>query len=1261
MPVLMGLDIGSNSVGSAWIDTDARLIDMGVSVFPAGVDETDTKRGSPIGRKRREKRSQRRNIARRAQSKRLLRRILTQYLLLPTTHEELKALFDMNPWELRRKGLREALAPYEFGRILVHLRQRRGAIGIEVAETTSKDGDDRNSDQDEMKVKAAIDHTRKEMKQYGAATFGQFIADLMDRRRKPLEGKLGHYYCDPVRNRRDTFEFHADRNLIRSEFSQLWDTQKSFSSTLSKILTDELKLKLDDPKEDDVWRHKGVLFGQRRTYWDSGTLGHCDLEPTDHRCSIADMYAQEFRILETVNNIRIQKRGEDWLPLKDADRTKVIDVLRKQKTGSVATIRKAIGIHKKEIKDFYALNIERDSEREINTDWFYREIIVGVFTEETWKSMSQQQKDSVNSAILKHDPDNTEHEALLRKGACKWWNLSIETADHFIATWKARPKLDRRVNLSRRAIINLLPYMRQGFDVTRSKQMFAEDDTNGATNEQRQRYAGFADSLTKADRHYLKKHPDLLPPAPMLANPVVRKAIHEVRRHVIAYMRKYGRKPDRIVIELARSATQTEKVRNRILSSNRKREKERIAIEEEFKDYVRPDNPIHRIVDRVRLWREQKLCSAYSDTIIGEDMVVNGTDLEIDHIVPMSRSQDNSFNNKVLCLRGENRDKRNLTAKEWLTGKGAFAQMEQRLQHLRDDNPRKWDNLHRDAQSREEWANSQLTDTAYASVEVVSYLRDALYGGTLEMGSKGTRQRRIFTTKGVYTAMLRKDWQLFRTSNKDTPEKIKEQGREEATATKEKDRTDHRHHAIDAVIIALTGPDTIQSVARRAEGAEFYHERTGFWSHRDPLQPPWGDVDEFRRQVLERAYGNNHIKDPAGHEQSPIPAIVVSHRSIKRRLLGRLHKDTQYGPVFGHDGNRTKKRVTIRQPIYENSQSYLKPAHLRMPTAELREDAIKRITKELVDNGVNRSDAKQRATTIVDRTDYKVRMIDPDPSKTGIVRDFDLRKTLRNALAERGLDPDHYTEKQLKEILEHTGPLRHASGMPIKNVVLLWSNNDPVEYLRYKYDFTEGRMKAEENERTLRIYDSQNNHHIEIREYVYESKGQSIKKWNGKVITASEAYCRNANRYRELKRLKVPSGHQWMKLTRNEKARFKSIIAETNKRNSIVDRNDNDNGRFIMSLSEGETVYMRHPTTDKPGYYVVFKLDKPDKIHFINHWDARSSKIHKDDDGQQIPDSQREPIPVTASKLMELGVEKNLPPYKVRVCPIGSITRLIGD
>lgn len=335
MTISLGLDMGSNSIGSAWVDTEERQLVLGVSIFPAGVNETDTKRGEPKNQARRLKRSQRRSIKRRGERKYRLRQLLTLAGFLPDDPFALSRVMDGNPWGLRRDGLHRALTPHEFGRVLIHLNQRRGALGIE----TDPD------DTDEGKVKEAIDHTREEIKKRSAETFGQMMAELDKERRHPT-GNDGKFFHDAIRNRRDTFEFHAERGLIRDEFNKLWDKQKSFGGEIAKLLTDDLKKKLDDPIEDDTWRHRGEIFGQRRTYWDTGTLGRCDLEPTDHRCPIADMYVQEFRILETVNNLRVTERGEAKRPLQVEERTKVLAALRKQKTAKLTTVKKALGVKK---------------------------------------------------------------------------------------------------------------------------------------------------------------------------------------------------------------------------------------------------------------------------------------------------------------------------------------------------------------------------------------------------------------------------------------------------------------------------------------------------------------------------------------------------------------------------------------------------------------------------------------------------------------------------------------------------------------------------------------------------------------------------------------------------------------------------------------------------------------------------------------------------------------------------------------------------
>jgi CRISPR-associated endonuclease Csn1 len=1209
MTISLGLDIGSNSVGSAWVDTDKKEIVMGVSVFPAGVDESDTKRGSPKNQHRREKRSQRRSVARRAARKRHLRQLLTSAGLLPADEVKWQELIEANPWTLRRKGLAEPLTPHEFGRILIHLNQRRGAWGVQTDP----------EDQEEGKVKDAIDHLTKAMEEAGAKTFGQFIADRMDERRHPVPGKCNlqrpndycpprcssqtdkcRFYYDSVRNRRDVFEFHATRDLIQKEFGELWDKQKELGGDLAALLTDDLRKQLDDPTGDKCWRQRGTIFGQRRTYWNLGTLGRCDLEPSDRCCPLADMHAQEFRVLETVNNIRISEYGGTQRALTSEERASVKKALQSQKAGSVATVRKALGVDKaalrrKDLPDNYRLNLESDKDREINTDWFYREIIRGVFGEDAWLEMDDAKRESVNHTVLKFDPDSPTETERLRSGATQWWGLSPEAAEKFIQAWKTRPRLEKRLNLSRRAVLNLLPYMREfGCGVPEARQLFAEDGANSATPEQRRRYALGGSVLTKAHRRFLRKHPDLLPPAPMLANPVVRKAIHEVRRHVLAYIRKFGRAPDRIVIELAKEAKQTEKVRNKILAANREREREKKQIITDFNLGAKPLNQQAAAVERVILCRQQKGMCPYTDLtpgargkMITDDQAAKGTDIEIDHIVPESRSQDNYLNNKVLCCRQANRGKGNRTPKEWLTAE-QFSLLEQRMGHWEKGLPRKWENLHRDPPPLEDFLNSQLTATAYAATQVGAYLSDALYGGERE------GRRRVFFTKGKYTAMLRKDWQLFQTL-KEADEGLAANaasGPQERQDPGKKNRGDHRHHAVDALVIALTGPDIIQDVARLAAAGEEYHERTGYWPKRVPLPPPWGTPAEFRRQVLSQLFGvfDKATLDGTRAEGAETgEPLVVSHRPVKRKVLGALHEETAFGPVRGSTTLFTNRIRAER----------LTPNHLRVP------DAWDDLSEKLDDQ--NLSNAQEKAAR-----KERLSLPDPPPAKSGIVRDRVLRDRIRKCLREYGLNPDGFTKDQIKKAVLQ-GRLRQASGVPIRSVVLLRTISDPVIMPRRVYEPKTGKRVPDLGPQANRVYLGGNNHHIEIREDVKTGE------WSGQVVTMFEA----------AQRLRVPQG-------------------------DAVNRCDGQGQRFVMSLAEGEAVHMLHPQTKQPGYFVVFKLDKPQTVHFVHHWDARPSKPMEG----QPP---REDIALPASRIKRLGVEPGKTPCKVRIDPLGQVGPMHHD
>ncbi|MEX2387593.1 MAG: type II CRISPR RNA-guided endonuclease Cas9 [Phycisphaeraceae bacterium] len=1408
--ITLGLDIGSNSVGSAWFDSQTGKLTTGTSIFPAGVDESDDKRGDPKNAKRRMVRRTRITLARRAQRKRELRLKLIEVGLLPSGEDAFTQLLDeTDPWVLRGQGLDESLTPHQFGRVLLHLAQRRGALGLKLADM-EEDGDAGN-DEDDGKVKAAIGEVRAKMLERKARTFGEFIAMVRAERvtpiaskdrRSPQARKGPREYRDAVRNKAGSYEHCADRNMIRDEFAKLWDAQKAFGSATAPLLTDELRLLLDNEAGDADWRHKGLLFGQRRQTWDLGTLGRCVLEPTERCAPHADMNASRYLVVETVNNLRVIEYGKESRALTCDEREKIKAYLsgplgmetprktrgqtkppapRPKTKVNVGDLRDVMGWPRRAGKNpTHRFNIETDEDRQINTDWFSREIIHVAVTPEKWASLPDRVREGLNRAILKFDPDEPKHPAKFKAGVMDWAGLDAAQADALVAAWRKRPRPDaKRLNMSRRAVRNLLTVMdrdepwqdenRPGemrwLTAIEARKQIAEDGdfkdvTSGKplNDHARRRYATGAKGATARDRYYMRKHIlrddkgdpiiDLNdkplsepPPAPLISNPVVRKAIHEVRRHLVAYMTHFGERPDQVYIELAREAKMGKVDADRALFKNRLRNRIRNEIIREFDLDVLSSTQQRAAVDRViRCVHQDGVCPLCGNqtvkTKITLAMAAMGNGCQIAHIIPRASGGHNGFSNTVLAHDKCNQLMGRRTPREFweATMAGGFDEgmrwVESIYSEIRRIKPSEtktatgvelWkcylteqarpkkgsksplppnyftnrfdraviEQFKKDVTDIQGMTQRQEAATKYASRQVMTYLADALFDGKglPERSSGNDDRRKIFATDGMWTSRLRREWGLFF-----DPHQFKAKGLDdhEEHERKEKNRGDHRHHAIDAVVIALSSfqmrrawedreTQAGRELCNSADEAtmENYRRRNSL-----PPPAPFKDRETFRRAVHEAVFGHGDIERP------------ICHRPVKRKLIGALHKATQYGPVvdtWSRDGTVHREavegRVTVRQNVLgaTTPTDFLKPSHLRMPRQETEKEAKARLARRfrVGKQEMSAADADKAAAKLVKTEAFTPAMIDPKPEKGGIVRDIGLRRVLRLQLEKRGLDPDSYTRADLKKAIDEHGPLTHDSGVPIHRVVLLWSNSDPIQIRRSHYSYASGQHWKLDGPGSVRLYDGQNNHHIEIR---VNEKG----KWSGQIVTAFETAQRKLAQTTKLRELERPYLHLRRRLTPIEKQRLtseqrqaesarrarewkqrmrelKSQRAEIIEAHPVVDRNDDDEkgGRFIMSLCEGETLMMRPKgkagSAGEVSYFVVAKLDKPQGIVLVPHWDARVATERKDAEGKKVPDSKRHQFTATPSDLKSLAPPGHDHAIKVRVNPLGEVAVLERD
>src|SRR5690606_12905841 len=97
----------------------------------------------------------------------------------------------------------------------------------------------------------------------------------------------------------------------------------------------------------------------------------------------------------------------------------------------------------------------------------------------------------------------------------------------------------------------------------------------------------------------------------------------------------------------------------------------------------------------------------------------------------------------------------------------------------------------------------------------------------------------------------------------------------------EKNRADHRHHAIDALVVALTN-------RKRLHRLSDIVRRGGARTHGEVLDEPWPN---FRETVKQR-----------------VKQINVSHR-VERKLRGALHEETLYGKTA------TPGEWVVRKPV----------------------------------------------------------------------------------------------------------------------------------------------------------------------------------------------------------------------------------------------------------------------------------------------------------------------------------------------------------
>ena len=286
---------------------------------------------------------------------------------------------------------------------------------------------------------------------------------------------------------------------------------------------------------------------------------------------------------------------------------------------------------------------------------------------------------------------------------------------------------------------------------------------------------------------------------------------------VNALKAEYG--VDEVRVELARELKMSREERERMAEGNRRREKENNAIAEKIRECGL--FPTKSRIRKYMLWEEAGEKCLYCGQILTLSQCLNGDDMEVEHIIPKSVLYDDSYGNKTCACRRCNKEKGNCTALEYIRAKGWEAEYMDRINGLLDKKAISYSKHQRLRWMKEDipsdFLERQLRLTQYISRQAMAILQQGI--------------RRVSASEGGVTARLRSLWgydDILHTLNLDRYDSIGETERvsREGEATEKlriKDwskRKDHRHHAIDALVVASTRQGYIQRLNRVSSESE---------------------------------------------------------------------------------------------------------------------------------------------------------------------------------------------------------------------------------------------------------------------------------------------------------------------------------------------------------------------------------------------------------------------------------------------------------
>jgi len=874
MKLSLGLDIGTTSIGFALVDTEnGKIIESNSVIF----HRKETTNSANKTLTRRLARSSRRLIQRRAQRKKNLRKLLYRYSLIKKDFvNNTKEYIQNNPIEnlfyLRSEALKRILSNYELASILYSFGNKRGYSDRYVLD-----------EEDKGTIANAIADNKSKLKNY--KTFGEMMWDLHPEKCRNSQGDYSHL---------------ATMKDIKSEIKLILQTQRELGN---EKITDDF---IDEILSEDTYRDGSVsIFYQRPLKEISGQIGLCSYQHHKgyKRASKATYTFLDYIFLEKLHNTPVLYKNEEC---------SLFSVIEDYETALQKFIK--------------------------NDGNFNTPFIKSLFDKKTLKSL-----------VVKLDKNNASENKILGKDGCSLFKviehfnkaLSVDTIDD-IATIltiyqdSEQKKEQLRKNFSsllgdaeidELALLDFKGFGKLSIETMQSMMPLMK---NGSTPYDAKKECGFTliTNTQKIDflpplnctQEYIsevlsKKVPSLdienfIPFYDALGNPVVSRVISVLRKIINQIIVDYGI-PDQIVVELARdyNSKKEEKEISKAENANKKYNEQ---LEKEIQSFGYISNG--KNIEKYRYWKEQNEYCLYSGKHINlQDLFTNA--VEIEHVLPRSKVFVNAKKNKIVVFKKENQDKGNLYHYEYLKRNGKWDIFVKTVKGIvREkkikENKAKWlltenfDHIAKD---------SYLNDTKYATRLIAKYLGYYLYPSSDIHNTGGKRS--VFTLNGKATSFMRKHWGLQKKDEK-------------------KDRGNHYHHAVDAIVLAFVTPKIINNISSFFKLKEQGKKVT--------FQMPYNN---FRKDIVDLVEKYEKNKK-----------FVHHHQVIKKNVIAY---DNPISTISVDGKEFIKKRENIKEFIEKIQKKMNDKKHSP-------DEIIDKEVAKIIDNSTDRFIAKNIKTKITE-------------------------------------------------------------------------------------------------------------------------------------------------------------------------------------------------------------------------------------------------------------------------------------------------------